>query len=129
VTPYGTRTYTNIAIDFTKKIILIGNSSYAGEMKKSVFATLNCYLPARGVMSGRRAARFLDLLRRAVPATAAGGVRQLAARVHCQAQGRLLAGHRGGIDFWAHVAKRKAADEAAFFVFSVLISFEPGRAG
>jgi ATP-dependent phosphoenolpyruvate carboxykinase len=33
VTPYGTRTYTIIAIDFTKKIILIGNSSYTGEMK------------------------------------------------------------------------------------------------
>ena len=33
-----------------KKIILIGNSSYAGEMKKSVFSTLNFYLPAQGVM-------------------------------------------------------------------------------
>ena len=50
VTPYGTRTDTIIAIDFTKKIILIGNSSYAGEMKKSVFTTLNFYLPAQGVM-------------------------------------------------------------------------------
>jgi len=50
VTPYGTCTDTIIAIDFTKKIILIGNSSYAGEMKKSVFTTLNFYLPAQGVM-------------------------------------------------------------------------------
>ena len=47
---HGTRTDTIIAIDFTKKIILIGNSSYAGEMKKSVFTTLNFYLPAQGVM-------------------------------------------------------------------------------
>jgi phosphoenolpyruvate carboxykinase (ATP) len=47
---HGTRTDTIVAIDFTKKIILIGNSSYAGEMKKSVFTTLNFYLPARGVM-------------------------------------------------------------------------------
>ena len=31
---HGVRTDTVIAIDFTKKIILIGNSSYAGEMKK-----------------------------------------------------------------------------------------------
>src|SRR5690242_17468219 len=31
-------------------MILIGNSSYAGEMKKSVFTTLNFYLPAQGVM-------------------------------------------------------------------------------
>ena len=44
------RTETIIAIDFSKKIILIGNSSYAGEMKKSVFTTLNFYLPAQGVM-------------------------------------------------------------------------------
>ncbi len=41
---------TVIAIDFTNKIILIGGSSYAGEMKKSVFTTLNFYLPAQGVM-------------------------------------------------------------------------------
>ena len=47
---HGVRTDTIIAIDFSKKIILIGNSSYAGEMKKSVFTTLNFYLPAQGVM-------------------------------------------------------------------------------
>jgi len=47
---HGVRSDTIIAIDFTKKIILIGNSSYAGEMKKSVFTTLNFYLPAQGVM-------------------------------------------------------------------------------
>ena len=39
-----------IAIDFTRKIVLIGGSCYAGEMKKSVFTTLNYYLPAQGVM-------------------------------------------------------------------------------
>jgi phosphoenolpyruvate carboxykinase (ATP) len=47
---HGVRTETIIAIDFTRRIILIGNSSYAGEMKKSVFTTLNFYLPAQGVM-------------------------------------------------------------------------------
>ena len=47
---HGTRTDTIVAIDFTRKIVLIGNSSYAGEMKKSVFTTLNFYLPAQGVM-------------------------------------------------------------------------------
>jgi phosphoenolpyruvate carboxykinase (ATP) len=47
---HGVRSETIIAIDFTRKIILIGNSSYAGEMKKSVFTTLNFYLPAQGVM-------------------------------------------------------------------------------
>ena len=47
---HGVRSDTMIAIDFTRKIILIGGSSYAGEMKKSVFTTLNFYLPAQGVM-------------------------------------------------------------------------------
>jgi phosphoenolpyruvate carboxykinase (ATP) len=47
---HGVRSDTIIAIDFSKKIVLIGNSSYAGEMKKSVFTTLNFYLPAQGVM-------------------------------------------------------------------------------
>lgn len=47
---HGVRSDTIIAIDFTRRIVLIGNSSYAGEIKKSVFTTLNYYLPARGVM-------------------------------------------------------------------------------
>ena len=38
---------TQVAIDFTNKIVLISGSSYAGEMKKSVFTTLNFYLPAQ----------------------------------------------------------------------------------
>jgi phosphoenolpyruvate carboxykinase (ATP) len=41
---------TMVAIDFTRKIVLICGSSYAGEMKKSVFTALNFYLPAKGVM-------------------------------------------------------------------------------
>ncbi len=41
---------TQVAIDFTNKIVLIAGSSYAGEMKKSVFTTLNFYLPARNVV-------------------------------------------------------------------------------
>jgi len=47
---HGTRSDTVVAIDFSRKIILIGNSSYAGEIKKSVFTALNFYLPAQGVM-------------------------------------------------------------------------------
>ena len=47
---HGCRSETIIAIDFTKKIVLIGGTSYAGEMKKSVFTTLNFYLPAQNVM-------------------------------------------------------------------------------
>jgi phosphoenolpyruvate carboxykinase (ATP) len=41
---------TVIAVDFTRKIVLIGGSSYAGEMKKSVFGYLNFVLPALKVM-------------------------------------------------------------------------------
>ncbi len=41
---------TQVAIDFTRKIVLICGSSYAGEMKKSVFTTLNYYLPAQNVV-------------------------------------------------------------------------------
>jgi phosphoenolpyruvate carboxykinase (ATP) len=41
---------TVIAVDFTRKIVLIGGSSYAGEMKKSVFGYLNFVLPAQKVM-------------------------------------------------------------------------------
>ncbi|HEX2216355.1 MAG TPA: phosphoenolpyruvate carboxykinase [Xanthobacteraceae bacterium] len=47
---HGVRSETVIAIDFSRKIVLIGNSSYASEMKKSVFTTLNYYLPAQAVM-------------------------------------------------------------------------------
>jgi len=58
-----------VAIDFARKIVLIGGSYYAGEMKKSVFTTLNYYLPARGVMADallgqcRPRRRLCDFLR------------------------------------------------------------------
>jgi phosphoenolpyruvate carboxykinase (ATP) len=47
---HGARTETIIAIDFSRKIVLIGGTCYAGEMKKSVFTTLNYFLPADSVM-------------------------------------------------------------------------------
>jgi phosphoenolpyruvate carboxykinase (ATP) len=47
---HGCRSETIIACDFNRRIVLIGNSSYAGEMKKSVFTYLNYILPPRGVM-------------------------------------------------------------------------------
>lgn len=45
----GTRSETVIAIDFTHRTVLIGGTSYAGEIKKSVFTILNYLLPAQGV--------------------------------------------------------------------------------
>jgi phosphoenolpyruvate carboxykinase (ATP) len=47
---HGTRTETVIAVNFTEKLILIGGTAYAGEMKKSVFGLLNYLLPVDGIM-------------------------------------------------------------------------------
>jgi phosphoenolpyruvate carboxykinase (ATP) len=47
---HGTRSETVIAVDMTRMIVLIGGTSYAGEIKKSVFTVLNYLLPVRGVM-------------------------------------------------------------------------------
>lgn len=45
----GTRSGTFILTDFTRGIVLIGGTKYAGEMKKSVFGLLNFLLPERDV--------------------------------------------------------------------------------
>ena len=47
---HGCRSDTVIAVNFTEKMILIGNTEYSGEMKKGVFGLLNFLLPAQGVM-------------------------------------------------------------------------------
>jgi len=46
----GTRSETCIAISFKRKLVLIGGTMYAGELKKSVFSVLNYLLPDRRVM-------------------------------------------------------------------------------
>jgi len=47
---HGCTTSTIIALDFTRRLVLIAGTSYAGEMKKSVFTILNYLLPEKGVM-------------------------------------------------------------------------------
>jgi phosphoenolpyruvate carboxykinase (ATP) len=47
---HGCRSETVIAVNFTEKLILIGGTAYAGEMKKSVFGILNYKLPVEGIM-------------------------------------------------------------------------------
>ncbi|WP_158965395.1 phosphoenolpyruvate carboxykinase [Chachezhania sediminis] len=47
---HGCRTDTVIALNFDKKMILIGGTEYAGENKKSVFTLLNYLLPEQGIM-------------------------------------------------------------------------------
>ena len=46
----GTTSQTFIVVHFARRMVLIGGTSYAGEIKKSVFSILNYLLPARGVL-------------------------------------------------------------------------------
>lgn len=45
----GTRTDVFILLNYTKKLVLIGGTPYAGEIKKSMFSVMNYVLPAKGV--------------------------------------------------------------------------------
>jgi phosphoenolpyruvate carboxykinase (ATP) len=47
---HGCRSETVVAVNLEKKLILIGGTAYAGEMKKSVFGLLNFILPPQGIM-------------------------------------------------------------------------------
>ena len=47
---HNCRSETVIAMNFERRLILIGGTEYAGENKKSVFTLLNYLLPERGVM-------------------------------------------------------------------------------
>jgi phosphoenolpyruvate carboxykinase (ATP) len=46
----GLNSETFILVNFAEKLALIGGTSYAGEVKKSVFGLLNFLLPAKGVL-------------------------------------------------------------------------------
>ena len=47
----GTASETFIIVSLEKKIILIGGTEYAGEMKKSIFGIMNYLLPEQGIFS------------------------------------------------------------------------------
>ncbi|MBI4888711.1 MAG: phosphoenolpyruvate carboxykinase [Acidobacteria bacterium] len=47
---HGSRTDCFIYVHFGKQLVLIGGTSYAGEVKKSIFTILNYLLPLKGVL-------------------------------------------------------------------------------
>ena len=48
---HGTRTSTFIVLNIARRMILIGGTRYAGELKKSMFTVMNYLLPKQGVLS------------------------------------------------------------------------------
>ena len=48
---HGSRSDVMIALNFDERLVLIVGTSYAGEIKKSVFTVLNQLLPTQGVLS------------------------------------------------------------------------------
>ena len=47
----GLRSPAFVIIDFARKLVLIGNTRYGGEIKKSIFTCMNYILPKRGILS------------------------------------------------------------------------------
>ncbi len=47
---HGTRSGTFILLDLEQRLVLIGGTAYAGEIKKSIFTVMNYLLPERGVL-------------------------------------------------------------------------------
>src|SRR5580765_6699590 len=47
---HGSKSDVMIALNFAKKLVIIVGSSYAGEMKKSIFSVLNYILPLQNVL-------------------------------------------------------------------------------
>jgi len=48
---HGTRSGTFIVLNIAERMVLIGGTRYAGEMKKSIFSLLNYVYPTRGILS------------------------------------------------------------------------------
>ena len=48
---HGTRTGTFIVLDFARRMIVIGGTRYAGELKKAMFTVMNYLMPKAGVLS------------------------------------------------------------------------------
>ena len=55
---HGTNSGTFIVANFKEKLILIGGTLYAGEIKKSMFSVMNYLLPQKGIMSMHASANY-----------------------------------------------------------------------
>ncbi len=47
----GTRSEVFVAINFEQKLVLVGGTQYAGEIKKAIFTVMNYLMPQQNVMS------------------------------------------------------------------------------
>ena len=56
----GTRSEAFIIVNFSRKMVIIGGTRYAGEMKKSIFSVLNYLLPESGVLPMHCSANAAD---------------------------------------------------------------------
>ncbi|MBI2995698.1 MAG: phosphoenolpyruvate carboxykinase (ATP) [Candidatus Melainabacteria bacterium] len=55
---HGTNSGTFIVLNFQKNLALIGGTSYAGEIKKSMFTVMNYLLPQEGIMPMHASANY-----------------------------------------------------------------------
>jgi len=54
----GTNSSTFILLDLARRMVLIGGTRYAGEIKKSIFSVMNHHLPKQGVLSMHCSANY-----------------------------------------------------------------------
>jgi len=54
----GTRSPAFIVVDLAARMVLIGGTQYAGEIKKSIFSVMNYHLPRQGVLSMHCSANY-----------------------------------------------------------------------
>ncbi len=56
----GTNSEAFVLVNFARRLILIGGTSYAGEIKKAIFTVLNYLLPRQGVLTMHCSANVSD---------------------------------------------------------------------